>query len=170
MSSTKTNRDSYSELAYNWAPINYQYISLDNDDYQTKKDLLCPVNFGCYDVNKNESKSNNTRCWDTGIVRERLRKADFEDLIPSAYYSVAVTDTHYYILYAYYHADDNDHPNDLEGCLLILERDEPRPILLGMITVAHYDFVPFIYKNRMEAADHPLWQYGFRMESEEESR
>ncbi len=159
---------SFEKLARSWAPINYQYISLKNDD-ETKRDLLCTVNFGCYhSSNKNETKSDEATCWDTGIVRERLKKASFEELIPAAYYSAAVTDTHYYVLYAYYHADDSTHPNDLEGCLVILEKDYTRPHLLGMITVAHQDFVPYVYDNQMEITDNPFWQHGFDMEVEEE--
>jgi len=171
---------SFKRLAMNWAPIVYQYISLDNNDYETMKDLLCPVNFGCYGRLNNPSPEETSTCWNTAIVRKRLETAskrfreaelkreDFRDLIPAAYYSVAVTDTHYFILYAFYHADDDTHPNDLEGCLLIIERNEHRPLLLGMITVAHLDFFPYIYKDRMEIKSHPPGQQDFEMEVEEE--
>lgn len=114
-------------LALFWAPINYQ----------TKKDLLCPVNFECYSAARPERQADPGLCWNTRLVRRRLREADLASLTASAYYSVAITETHYFLLYAYYHADDDTHPNDLEGCLLILERNDDRPLLLGMITVAH---------------------------------
>ncbi|MCS4538952.1 MAG: hypothetical protein HYY67_08865 [Thaumarchaeota archaeon] len=97
-----------------------------------------------------------------------MAKVKFGDLVPVAYYSIAITDSHYFVLYAYYHADDSTHPNDLEGCMLILEKDDVRPLLLGMITVAHLDFVPFVYEQRMKVLSHPPWQRDFEMEVEEE--
>ena len=163
---------SLKKLAIRWGPIDYQYVPLKNDDYKTKRDLLCPVDFGCYPGSSTMPKASSPKlastCWDTRIVRQRLAQAAFQDLIPTAYYSAAVTDSHYFILYAYYHADDSTHPNDLEGCLLILEKNDSRPLLLGMVTVAHYDFVPFVYKNSMKVKSHPLWQRDFEMEVEEE--
>ncbi|RMF31509.1 MAG: hypothetical protein D6752_02125, partial [Candidatus Nitrosothermus koennekii] len=62
------------------------------------------------------------------------------------YYSIAETSTHYYILYCFYHADDLTHENDLEGCLLILDKEEK---VLGMITVAHWNF--YSYSNDLKA-------------------
>ena len=160
---------SLEKLALSWAPINYQYISLENDDYKTKKDLLCPVNFECYSAGRLGRISDQKVCWNTRLVRNRLREADLDVLTASAYYSVAVTETHYFILYAYYHADDDTHPNDLEGCMVILERnDDNRPLLLGMITVAHQDFVPYVYNERLKVKGRPVWQGHFKMEVEEE--
>lgn len=154
---------SLGKLALFWAPINYQYISLKGDDYQTKKDLLCPVNFECYSASPGKEE-----CWNTHVARRRLGRADFAALTPAAYYSTAITDTHYFLLYAYYHADDDTHPSDLEGCMVILEKGDAGPLLLGMITVAHQDFVPYVYANRMRVRSRPAWQRHFEMEVEEE--
>lgn len=101
-------------------------------------------------------------------MRRRLREADLASLTASAYYSVAITETHYFLLFAYYHADDDTHPNDLERCLLILKRNDDRPLLLGMITVAHQDFIPYVYNERMKVRARPAWQTHFKMEVEEE--
>ena len=103
---------SFKKLAISWAPINYQYISLENNHYETKKDLLCAVNFGYYGLNKDEIVVDKTRSWNTKIVRDRLAEIDFDKLVPAAYYSAAVTESHYFILYAFYHADDNDHQHN----------------------------------------------------------
>lgn len=155
-------------LALFWAPINYQYISLEHDDYQTKKDLLCPVNFECYSAARLGSHNDPGLCWNTKIVRRRLADAGLASLTALAYYSVAITETHYFLLYAYYHADDDTHPNDLEGCMLILEKGDERPKILGMITVAHQDFVPYVYANRLNVKSRPAWHTHFAMEVEEE--
>lgn len=159
---------SLKNLALSWAPINYQYISLEHNDYQTKKDLLCPVNFECYSTVRLGRETDQSLCWNTRLVRRRLREAYLASLTASAYYSIAMTETHYFLLYAYYHADDDTHPSDLEGCMLILERNEDRPLLLGMITVAHQDFIPYVYDQRMKVRARPAWQTHFKMEVEEE--
>ena len=137
----------YYDLVLKWAPINYQYIRLDedNDYYQTKKDLLCPVNLDCY--SKNDSDSN--ECWDTTNMRKRLSKTKIENLVPVCYYAVSETESHYFVLYSFYHADDDTHPNDMEGCLIILEKQDGNEELLGMITVAHLDFWKYTYKNNL---------------------
>jgi hypothetical protein len=58
------------------------------------------------------------------------------------------TDTHYFLLYCFYHADDLTHENDLEGCLVIVESKTKK--LLGMITVAHFDFYSYAVENRLQ--------------------
>lgn len=134
----------YQKLALKWAPVNYQYINLDEkcNYHAIKQDLLCQVNF--------ESTSKHS-IWDTAKVDERLENTDIEKLIPTAYYSVAETVNHYFILYAYYHALDASHINDMEGCLIILEKqdNEDKQLLLGMITIAHYDFWYYVYEKRL---------------------
>ena len=139
------NTGFYHKLAYKWAPINYQHIKLfsANGYYQTKKDLLVPIDLDFY----KQKKDNLELCWDTKNIRERLRKIDIEFLLPVVYYSIAETETHYFLLYASYHADDDTHPNDMEGCLLILEKIDLNEFLLGMITVAHQDFWLYPYEN-----------------------
>jgi hypothetical protein len=103
-------------------------------------------------------------CWDTKNIRERLRKIDLEFLLPVVYYSVAETETHYFILYAFYHADDDTHPNDLEGCLLILEKMDLNEVLLGMITVAHHDFWLYSYENSIKEASGKEFPEGYNLE------
>jgi len=153
--------DSLETLARIWGPICYQYIELGNAK-ETKKDLLCPVNFGAYQCTT-QAANDKSDHWNTKIVRQRLASANLQDLVPIVYYSVAITDTHYYILYCFYHADDDDHPNDMEGVLVILDKNNGAPKLFGVITVAHYDFIPYVYEK--EDVDrivlHPLWQKEF---------
>ena len=85
------------------------------------------------------------RDWDTSNNRKNLSE-DY-DLIPVVYYATAETRTHYYIMYCFYHADDATHENDLEGCLLIVDKEDR---LLGMISVAHFDFFSFVVDNRLQ--------------------
>jgi hypothetical protein len=146
----KHNSEFYRNLSFKWAPINYQHIRLysANNYYQTKKDLLVPINLNFY----KQKKDNVELCWDTKNIRERLRKIDIESLLPAVYYSVAETETHYFLLYVLYHADDDTHPNDMEGCLLILEKMDLNEVLLGMISVAHYDFWLYSYENSIRQA------------------
>ncbi len=135
----------YHKLALRWAPVNYQYIDLDEkcNYHAIKRDLLCQVNF--------ESNTTEYPIWDTMHVKERLEHANIGHLVPTAYYSVAETVDHFFILYSFYHADDATHPNDMEGCLVILEKqnDENKQLLLGMITIAHYDFWYYALEERL---------------------
>jgi hypothetical protein len=137
----------YSKLALRWAPVDYQYIRLDtkHGNYNIKKDLIAPVNLEYYKKNKIDIESS----WDTRDIRERLRNIEIEQLKPVAYYSVAETESHYFILYSFYHADDDTHPNDMEGCLVLLEKQDYFELLLGMVTVAHYDLWKYSYKNNL---------------------
>ncbi len=122
----------YSDLAYRWAPIHYQYV---NSNY-IRRDMLCSVN---YDSD-----------WNTANNRAHIYEYE---LIPVVYYATAETRTHYYILYSFYHADDFTHENDLEGCLLIVEKEDN---LLGMISIAHYDFFSFAFDNRLQQGKQTL--------------
>ena len=136
------------KLALKWAPVNYQYIDLNEkcNYYSIKRDLLCQVNF--------PSNAAQYSVWNTEKVRDRLEQANIAHLTPTAYYSVAETVNHFFILYSFYHADDSTHPNDMEGCLVILEKQtDDEQLLLGMITIAHYDFWYYTYKNRLSVKD-----------------
>jgi len=155
--------NSFETLAYYWSPINFQFLNL-NDDYKTKMDLLCPVNFPSSYKKKGSDKDVS---WDTGLVRKRLEATTFEELVPTVYYSVAITETHYYILYAFYHADDETHPNDLEGCLVMVQRGE-KPKLYGIVTVAHHDFIPYVVKGEKKPKLAPVWQNKFELVYETE--
>jgi hypothetical protein len=39
------------------------------------------------------------------------------------------------------------HENDLEGCLVIV--DKYKSLLLGMITIAHFNFYSYVFENRL---------------------
>jgi len=131
------------------APINYQYINQSSfaDSYLTKMDLIVPINMDCYGKKKNTEE-----CWNTKNARERLKNTDIQMLTPVSYYSIAQTQNHTYILYSFYHADDTTHPNDMEGCLVILERGDMHK-LLGMITVAHHKTPAYSYEKRLTLED-----------------
>jgi len=131
------------KLVLKWAPINYQYINLSGwkNHYYTKQDLIVPVNLEYYKCNEKDKE----KSYDTRDMKERLKCVKIDALTPAAYYSFAATKNHFYLLYSFYHADDTflfyfGHPNDMEGCLVILEKPEKgqlKPKLLGMITIAH---------------------------------
>lgn len=159
---TKHNSEFYRNLAFKWAPINYQHIRLTsrNNHYETKKDLLVPIDLNFY-KNKKDSLE---LCWDTKNIRQRLQNTDLEFLLPVVYYSVAETETHYFVLYALYHADDDTHPNDMEGCLVILEKMDLNEILLGMITVAHHDFWLYAYENSIRQASGKEFSEDYNLE------
>jgi len=84
--------------------------------------------------------------WDTS--NNRIHLSEDYNLIPVVYYATAETETHYYVMYCFYHADDATYENDLEGCLLIIEKEDR---LLGMISIAHFDFFSFVVDNRLQA-------------------
>ena len=129
------SEDFIHQLALKWAPINYQYINLRKwkNHYYTKQDLVVPVNMEYYKDNNVDKETS----FDTREIRKRLERVEIESLTPAAYYSLAATKNHFYLLYSFYHADDTLHPNDMEGCLLILERNDNEQRLLGMVTIAH---------------------------------
>ena len=107
--------------------------------------MLCAINF---DGN-----------WDSSDNKKNLYRTDISSIKPVAYYSIAETTTHYLILYCFYHADDSTHENDLEGCLVIVKKEEPNDILQGIVTVAHSDFWPFSVKGRLEIVESQLDRY-----------
>ena len=154
-----------------WAPINYQYVSLGENNYRTKMDLICPVNFGCYGKNP-VMHAHSDMCWNTKKITTRLGDAEFEDLVPVCYYATAETQTHYFLLYAFYHADDSTHLNDLEGCLVILEKNEPKkPKLFGLVTIAHLDFWSYSADpKKTKIVLHPPEQHDFEIKFEEEDK
>ncbi len=78
------------------------------------------------------------------------------DLPGSVYYAVIESTGHYFITYAFYHARDytarpfegyapkTEHENDMEGCTLVIEKDQTswgKPILLE--TLAHDHFYKY---------------------------
>ena len=97
--------------------------------------------------------SDSEKEWSTENIRNKLKKIHVNNLVPTVYYSVAATNHYFYILYSFYHADDEKHPNDMEGCLVIVERngeDQKKDRLLGMLTVSHIYFPRYVYDNRLD--------------------
>jgi hypothetical protein len=107
-------------------------------------DLILPVNMNSYKTgDKSES------AWNTQDMRNRLAKTEIKQLFPVCYYSVAETKNHTFLLYSFFHSDDTTHPNDMEGCMIILENNENGHTLLGMITIAHFKIPKYSYQNRL---------------------
>ncbi|MFB5677775.1 hypothetical protein ACE3NQ_23465 [Paenibacillus terreus] len=94
--------------------------------------------------------------------------ADVNRLKGMAYYSIAETPTHWFIMYAFYHPRDwtdfpffglDEHENDLEGELSVVRKDGSEyGKLEAMVTVFHSDFFSFkpgdsSYANGQETID-----------------
>lgn len=115
------------ELAFHHAPVHYQ----DTDSSASSSDFLTRWDYD------GDTRPNNN--W------ENLATADFEAV---AYYSVVETETHWYIVYSFYHPRDwldgagsSEHENDLEGFLSVVRKDgTPYGSLQGLITVFHNEF------------------------------
>jgi len=106
------------QLAAHWAPVWYQ--DTDSSDY--KADYIT-----AYDFDGDNRSDNN---WDN------LKKAS-SDLSAVIYYSVVESKTHWFILYADFHARDWDencqpipfgpdkcHENDMEGAMVVVRKDK----------------------------------------------
>jgi hypothetical protein len=123
------------EIAARWAPVHYQ----DTDDTDYDADYLSPVNFdGEWDT------LNNWEHQDDSVAR----------LTGAVYYSVATTNTHWFLIYGFYHPRDwcdslfcsstDSHENDMEGVLLTVRRDGSTfGRLEAMVTVAHSHFYSY---------------------------
>src|SRR5262245_7443102 len=124
------------DLALRWAPVHYQ--DSDSSDYDA--DYLSTVDF---DADWNAR--NNWESQDDSVAR----------LTGAVYYSVVETDTHWFLIYAFYHARDwSDvpdpfglwtHENDMEGALLTVRRDGSTfGVLEAVVTVAHGNFYSYV--------------------------
>ena len=108
---TEMPSEQYRNLAEYWAPTVYQDVS---ETYLTRADI--PTAFH-YDGD-----------WNGGNNWENLESYP---QIPSAYFSVRETLTHYFIEYDFYYPRDDGpinlekHENDLEGCILVIRKDDP---------------------------------------------
>lgn len=124
-------------LALRWAPIHYQDVDPTGShalggaaDYITR-----------YDYDGDLDARNN---WD------HAGNAAYP-LSAHAYYSVAETGTHWFIVYLFYHPRDwtdyffdTEHENDAEGALLTIARDgSTYGTLKSAVTVAHTDFFSY---------------------------
>ena len=129
---------SASSLALAWAPIHYQDAdATGSHGLAGKADFITAINFDGDWVAKNN--------WNNAAKYP---------LAAHGYYSVVETITHWFLIYAYYHPRDwtdnlfeyglGEHENDVEGCLLIVQKDGTSVgKLQGMITVFHSDFYSF---------------------------
>lgn len=121
----------YKQLAYAHAPIHYQ----DTDDSYAIADYITNVNFdGNWIATDNWNNIGNG-----------------EQLKAYGYYSVVETETHWFIVYSFFHPrdwSDNafgfEHENDVEGALIFIRKNNTTYGLLeGMITVFHNDFYSY---------------------------
>jgi hypothetical protein len=125
-------------LALRWAPIHYQDVDQTGShalggraDYLTR-----------YDFDNNLSGTDN---WDNA-GDSRFPLAAY------VYFSVVETDTHWFIVYMFYHPRDwsdswldAEHENDSEGLLLAVARDGTLyGDLKAAVTVAHRDFFSYL--------------------------
>lgn len=128
-----------SDIALAWAPIHYQDVDASGSHgLSGKADFITAINFD--------------GDW---VATNNWNNAASYPLKAAGYYSVVETQTHYFLVYAYYHPRDwtdnifayylDEHENDLEGCLLIVAKDGSRNgVLQGMITVFHSNFYSFV--------------------------
>ena len=119
------------ELAYHWAPVIYQ----DTDSTDYSGDYLTRFDYD--------------RDWDGCNNWENKNSFPLESWV---YYWVSETSTNWFIGYAFFHprdwcevnSDFFSHENDLEGCLLVIRKDDSTfGKFLLMITIAHSDFYSF---------------------------
>lgn len=120
----------YLNLVQYWAPTIYQDV---NDDYNYRADV--PTRF---DYDGNWAGLDN---WD---------HLNAWKVIPTVYYSVRETLTHYFIEYDFYYPHDDGpieaerHENDLEGCILMIAKNSnPYGSLQYMETQAHNNWYQY---------------------------
>lgn len=132
----------YDQLVLRWAPVHHQDV--DNAGcgaMNGRGDYITAINFD----NDWNSKNN----WNNIEPNKGFAP------LAHCYYSVVETNTHYFILYAFFHPRDwanvcffgiDYHENDLEGQLSIIKKSNANNgygEFLGMVTVAHSDFYSF---------------------------
>lgn len=110
------------------APIHYQ----DTDDEEPFADFLAP-----FDYDGDFLGADN---WDDLDAFQK-------ELVGTAYYSVVETCTHWFVVYAFFHPRDVDHTfspdeheNDMEGVLAVVEKDGGLGKLRALVTTFHEDF------------------------------
>jgi len=126
------------ELALRWAPIHYQDVDATGSHaLGGKSDYLTRVDF--------DGDLNGRNNWD------RAAQSDVS-FAAAAYYSVAETNTHWYLTYFFFHPRDwvdhpffeTEHENDGEGVLLAVEKDgSTYGVLRSAVTVAHTNFYSY---------------------------
>lgn len=129
----------HEQLAYRWAPIHYQDVDRTGADaLGGRSDFVTAIDYDGDWIGRNN--------WEN-LPSHPARAV--------AYWSVVSTDTHWYIVYAFFHPRDwcdwpgcgliDKHENDFEGQLVIVRRPAafaPREYgrLQGIITIFHTDF------------------------------
>ncbi len=136
----------HSDLAQRWAPIHYQDVDVTgalgfDHALNGKSDYITNVDF--------DGNWNATDNWD--------HTASY-DLNAHCYYSVVETETHYFLLYSFFHPRDwtdnglwilfgglDEHENDMEGALMVVKKDgSSYGDLQGMITTFHTSYLSFV--------------------------
>jgi hypothetical protein len=130
----------YQQLALQHAPVHYQDVDpTGSHGLSGKADYITKVDF--------DGDFNATNNWNN-IAKSQYSPTAY------AYYSVTETETHYYIIYAFFHPRDwtdvwllyhwDEHENDLEGVLTIVKKDgSTYGTAQGIVTVFHSDFYSF---------------------------
>lgn len=139
------NANLYADLAYRWAPVHYQDVDVTGSlgfDHALngKSDYITNVDFdGNWNALDNWDNTENTA------------------LNAHAYYSVVETETHYFLLYSFFHPRDwtdnglwilfgglDEHENDMEGAMMVVKKDGTTyGSLQGMITTFHTSFFSY---------------------------
>lgn len=122
-----------SEISEYYAPVIYQDMADDNP----RADYITKFNYDGDWIGNNN--------WDN---------LENYKLLPYVYYSVVESANHWFISYALNHPRDTQlwhdldllkHENDMEGLLVMVEKDGTRyGRLCCMVTVAHFDFFSFV--------------------------
>jgi hypothetical protein len=139
------------ELVKRWAPIHTQDVDQDGEwSLSGRSDFITAVDFD--------------GDWNTANNWENIPARFGYKAVAHGYYSIVLTETHAFIIYAFYHPRDWDtsgfkpgaHENDMEGLLEIIELpgrlgsdDFPyseHGALKAIVTVYHCDFIS--YNNR----------------------
>jgi hypothetical protein len=159
---TIKNKEYVDELARRWAPVHYQDVDPDGTwSLGGRSDYITAV-----DYDGDWSATNN---WDD------LESGTFP-AIGQAYYSVVLSRTHAFIIYAFYHPRDwsqfgipqDAHENDLEGILAVIKLpgivgsggydDSDLGTLMAIVTICHNDF--YSYTNQTLDNDEKFTQNG----------
>ncbi|MCP4443129.1 MAG: hypothetical protein GY810_29835 [Aureispira sp.] len=132
-------------LAYHWAPIHVQDVKQNpKDGLGGRADYITAIDFdGDWKMNNN---------WDNAAN-------DQYDFSGKCYYSVSQTQSHWFIIYSFFHPRDwsdkflikkwDTHENDLEGLLVVIKRPEIHSSnsfgeLQAVLTVFHLNFYTFL--------------------------
>ncbi len=156
----RMSNDYYQQLALRWAPIHYQDV--DNSgcgSMNGRGDYITSINFD--------------NDWITSNNWNNIDPA--KKFAPNAhsYYSVVETNTHFFIIYSFFHPRDwanvcvanlDYHENDLEGLLTIVKKSTANNgygEIQAIVTVAHSDFFCFVpsgspLQNNQESIDGAL--------------